>query len=202
MVTEREKIDLDEAFQKLFFGCSVNPKVADSDYFKSCIKLLRPSYIPPSPVEITTTLLNKCFENLEKQKKDFKNSAGILHIITVKEDQSKAVISLICHLDYETTFLKSFLLQTTTSGVEYDKELNEKVLASLNIAKNIYRLYMYAIVSKEPTTCLNINCNVMLSMCNIEIVNFLVDSVLDNKAYQKANLILEKCKKVKTYDTY
>lgn len=88
-------------------------------------------------------------------------------------------------------------MRTTTDGVEYDRELNENVLASFNAARNIYHSDIYAIVSKESRICLNINCNVMLSMCNIEIVNFLADSILDIDVYQKANLILSECKRNK-----
>ncbi|XP_051173397.1 uncharacterized protein LOC127289480 [Leptopilina boulardi] len=56
VVSEKEKIELNEAFANLFFGCNVDPKVADSDYFKHCIKLLRPGYVSPTCEEISTTL--------------------------------------------------------------------------------------------------------------------------------------------------
>ncbi|XP_051164740.1 uncharacterized protein LOC127283728 [Leptopilina boulardi] len=152
IISEQEKSDLNRLVAKLFLGCNVDPKVADSDYFKMCIKSLRPGYTPPSSNEISTTLLNKCYENLEKQKKDFNNNPGILYIITANENNLKSVISLIRHSDFEISFLKSCLMRTTTTGEEYDRELNKNVLAHNDVysfyLKHLDKLKHLYIVSK------------------------------------------------------
>lgn len=190
-VSDKEKAKIDEALAKLFFGCNVDSKVDDSDYFRNFIKILRPGYVPPTSQEISTTLLNKCYENFENRKKNFNNAPGILYILLVKQNGSKCVLTFIRHMNFEISFLRSSLM---TSATDYESELSENVLTSLELAKNVYHLNVYAIVSKVSSICIYTNFNVRFSMCNVEVAHIIANSILDDVSYQKADLILTEYK--------
>lgn len=62
MPKDHQQLDVELA--KFFYGCNIPFSVAESDHFKTFIKLLRPSYQPPSPNTLSARLLDTMYADL------------------------------------------------------------------------------------------------------------------------------------------
>lgn len=67
--TENEKMKIDVAIAKFFYGCNIAFSVAENELFKSMIKMLRPGYKPPTRKSLANDLLTKVHDKMEEEMK-------------------------------------------------------------------------------------------------------------------------------------
>lgn len=185
---------MDEACSNFFFGCNLDFDIADSGFFKSFIKLLRPGYVPPKSEEISTTMLDTAFLKFEDRKKDFQNSPGILFVKVVDHQDKKSLISFISDLNGGIFFLKTFNI---SAEGHYDNNLNENVIAAMDLAASKYCVDIFAILSKDVLNSHMIS-NVWLLKCNKEIVNSVAETFSKKELFQNLCLILNDYKNNET----
>ena len=189
-VNEKEKKGIDEALSNLSFGCNLDCDIAESDYFKTFVKLLRPGYEPPTSAEISTVFLETEFSKFENRKKNYENAPGILSINTVNHQDTKSVLSIISDLIGRMTFLKCFPMSYTGN---YDDHSSRSAARTIDYARSRYCLDVYAIITKE-SSLLHIVLNVWLLQCNVEIANTLAESLRNDSVSQKAQIVLNEYK--------
>lgn len=84
-ISTKDKKVLDEACANLIFGCNLDLEIANSTFFKTFVKLLRPSCVPPNSTEISTTLFESVILKFESCNGNFKNSPGLLFVKVVDQ---------------------------------------------------------------------------------------------------------------------
>jgi hypothetical protein len=111
---EKFKTVLDEAVAKCFYDTGIPFNFADSHAFKNLVKLLRPSYEPPSANVIANGLLKRAHDKLDSQVDEvLKNSR---YISLVSDGWSNSRTEHMVNYVAVTPRLKPILIDAVETG--------------------------------------------------------------------------------------
>lgn len=113
---DAENIDVDvcnEALAEFIFGCNIPFSIVESQYFIKFVKSLNPSFKPPIRKTLSTTLLDKIHNKLEKEcAEKLQGTESILLMDGWKNsaNNSKLVVSAIHNVNED--FLPPLFIST------------------------------------------------------------------------------------------
>lgn len=143
--TENEKMKIDVAIAKFFYGCNIAFSVAENELFKKMIKMLRPGYKPPTRKSLANDLLSKVHEKMEEEMKETIASKNATLVIDSWSNIHNDPITAACIQIGE----KSFVVDVEDSGskkktAEY---LTEKCRSIITNVQNKFQCKIKSVVS-------------------------------------------------------
>lgn len=72
-IGDKEKTIINDALSDFIFGCDIDAEVVESDYFIKLVKLLRPTYTPPTSEEMFSIFSQKNGEETSGSKYKIEN---------------------------------------------------------------------------------------------------------------------------------
>lgn len=194
-VDSQTKSEIDKALARFFFGCNIPFSVVDSDHFKSFIRAIRPSYVPPCRQTLSTTLLDEVSEELLIKNKKNSPKATTLIIDGWKNssNNTKNVVTMLQKAGGQSTFLESYDFSDLRETGEMLAEICE---SSIEIARNRYGSRVYAVVSDNASNMMKMGRLTELwhSTCSSHTANLLAKDVIKVDVLNKMSSILKEYK--------
>ncbi|XP_011883980.1 PREDICTED: uncharacterized protein LOC105571117 [Vollenhovia emeryi] len=184
-----EEIDL--ALAKFFFGCNISFNVVESQYFKNFVKLLLPTYKPPTRKKLSTNLLDKVYQTLLAERVSSLGSDGVLLIDGWKNSSAntKNVVCTIHTVNSKCIFLKSWDL---TGLKETGDQLKEIVDEGKKLAKEKFNITTYAVVSDNASAMISMGKKVDIwhTTCHSHSGNLLAKAFVPETFAKEVNNLL------------
>lgn len=199
-MTPEEKEKLDLMMAEFFYSCNIPFNVANSIYFKKFLAGLRPAYISPNRLQLSGKLLDKVQGKIESRKFASVDKTGKQMTLLVDGWQNSAsnrhnIVFMLATADDHKIFLESMDFSSTR---ETGQNVFEAVKHAIDLAKTRYDAEVYAIVSDNASTMLNMgnhakSMGLFFSTCNAHSANLLAGDVLQK---QKNMTIMKKVMRV------
>lgn len=194
---DREKIDM--ALAEFFFACNVPLHTVDSQYFKTFVQALRPSYSPPCRRTLSYALLDKEHTKIVQRNQEIvvkMNKQAVL-LIDGWSNSSANRHNLVCMLataEDHKILLESYDISETGESSEQLVQIVDKAVI---LAKEKYDCEVYGVVSDNAPnmTCTgrHIQPELMYTTCNSHTANLLAKDVIEVRKYDS---VLQKVMKV------
>lgn len=196
-VTNEEIEELNIKLASFFFGCNIPFSVVDSDHFKNFIKALRPAYSSqlPGRKALSTTLLDQEYQRCIDMLSGLVSGESVLLIDGWKNtsSNSKTVVSMLHNAKGSQAFLNAWDL---TGESETAEKLAEIVNKSIDMARELYKTNVYAVVSDNASAMIKMGKNVAIwhSNCSSHTANLLAKDVMDQDLTKQVQAILKEFK--------
>lgn len=191
MLTAHED-EIDFALAQFFFGCNISFNVVESQHFKNFLKLLLPTYKPPTRKKLSTKLLDKVYKNLLAERVSSLGSDGVLLIDGWKNTSAntKNVVCTIHTVNSKCIFLKSWDL---TGLKETGNQLKEIVNEGKKLAKEKFNITTYAVVSDNASSMMLMGKKVDIwhTTCQSHSGNLLAKALVPETYAKKVNSLLQ-----------
>lgn len=191
LIADADKNEIDLALAQFFFGCNISFNVIQSQYFKNFMKLLLPTYKPPTRKKLPTKLLDKVYQNLLSERVSSFGSDGVL-VIDGWKNSSANTKNVVCTIHTENSkciFLKSWDL---TGLKETGDQLKEIVNEGKKLAKEKFNITTYAVVSDNASAMISMGKKVDIwhTTCHSHSGNLLAKSFVPETFAKKVNNLL------------
>lgn len=195
-VSTEQKQRIDNYIGRFFVGCNIPFSIIDSSFFKEMVRELRPAYSPPCSKTLSTSILDKIYENVltEDGRKLSAESVMLIDGWKNSANNTKQVVTIIHSSDGDNAFIDAVDL---TGVPETGEELHEICNNSITIAKEKYNVDLYAVVSDNASNMKKmgrLSTNLIHTTCNSHTGNLLAKDVIDKEIATKVTSILKEFK--------
>ncbi|XP_058975159.1 uncharacterized protein LOC131801101 [Musca domestica] len=181
-ISKKDKAQLDIRTARFFFACNIPFVAAGNQFFRDFCKGMQPSYKPPSRKRIAGPLLDAVHkEQIDLNAKFLKEGTySVLLIDGWKNSASntKNVAALLHNCDHRI-FLESYDFSYMR---ETSENLTEMVKKAASLAKDRYKVEVFAVVTDNAANMVSMGRNVGLihTTCNAHIGNLLSKDIIKN----------------------
>lgn len=184
---------------EFIFGCNVPFNIVESHYFIKFVSTLNSSYKPPTRKTLSTTLLDKVHDKLEKEcAEKLRGTDSVLLMDGWKNsaNNTKLVVSTIHNANGDFAFLDC---ADFTSNSETSEELVKAAKHSIQLAQEKYGSKIYAAVTDNAANMISMGKNLPLwnLTCNSHSGNLVAKDIVDKEFADTIRKVLKEYKSSK-----
>ena len=184
--------EIDNALADFFFGCNIPFVIVESIYFRKLIQKLNPRYNVPNRKTLSTSLLDKRFNEFQNSVVQIQTTNAVLLLDGWKNSaaNTKNVVGMVYMETGKYFFLKSWNFSNIS---ETGQELSNVVNESIELAREKYNLNIFAVISDNASNMVRMGnlVNIWHVTCNSHSGNLLSKSITDNEFAKKVNKLLK-----------
>lgn len=189
---KRNMLNIDLYLGRYIFGCNIPFSTVESDHFKNFTRSLNPNYKPPSRKTLSTSILNKVYEDILK-KDSFKQDEKCVLVLDGWKNKSaneKYVVGILDNANGDRIFLNSW---DFTEIPETGLALSNVVKEAVQEAKLKYKADIFALVSDNASNMLLMGklSKLWHCTCNSHSGNLLAKALVESSVTNKVTLILK-----------